>query len=515
MSVADEDVLTAAEMRAAEEAHDGPTLELMERAGRACAEAAVASFPAARRWTVNCGGGANGGDGFVVARHLVRQGRQVELLLHADPARLSGDTAANYTRCVELGLPIRAGETGGEAVVDAILGTGFHGELRPAALAAIETINGLGLPTVSVDVPSGVDASSGEVPACAVRADLTVTFHRRKVGHVVSPGALHAGRIVVADIGLPTGTGRRGEAGHSPVAMATVGPAILRELPIRGPGDNKYTAGSVLVVGGSRGLTGAPALSALASLRAGAGVAVMCVPASLSAVFEAQVLELMTRPCHDEDGAMTSEACAGIVEAARRADAVAIGPGLGRAQATSQLVRDLLAELSVPVVLDADGLWALNGQLETLRSRRAPTVLTPHAGELGRLLERPSAEIDAQRLLAARTAAEMAGAVVVLKGADTIVADGSSPTLRVLVSELGTPGLATAGSGDVLTGAIAAAIAKGVPPARAAALGAALCGLAARAAGARLGTPGLIASDIAHAIPSVVSDARATGRVAR
>ena len=502
-------------MRAVEATHAGPTLELMERAGRSCAEAAVAAFADAAHWTVHCGGGANGGDGFVAARHLARQGRLVELVLHADPTRLSGDTLANYERCVELALPIGSGTTGGEAVIDAVLGTGFRGRLRPGAMAAIEAINHRAVPTVSVDLPSGVDGSSGEVPDCAVRADLTVTFHRRKVGHAVWPGAMYAGRVVVADIGLPqAGSGASAESAPAHNSVAAVRRSILREFPIRGPADNKYTAGSVVVVGGSTGLTGAPTLSALASLRAGAGVAVMCVPASLSAVFEGQALEPIARPCDDADGVLTSEAHAAVIEAAARADVVAIGPGLGRADATSELVRGLLGELTVPVVLDADGLWALNGRLETLRQRPAPTVLTPHAGELGRLLELPSAEIDARRLSSVRAAAEMSGAAVVLKGADTIVADGSAPGQPLLVSELGTPGLATAGSGDVLTGVIATALAKGVPAARAGALGAALCGLAARSAGARIGTPGLIASDVVDALPSVIAAAHRTDRTA-
>ena len=457
-----EEILTSDEMRTAEAAYPGPSLDLMERAGRACAEAGVAAFPRARTWAVHCGGGANGGDGFVAARHLLRQGRRVELVLHADIERFKGDAEVNFRRCVELGLATDGDGRGADAGVDAVLGTGFDGDMRSNALAAVEAMNRQGVPTLSVDVPSGVAASSGEVPGEAVNADLTVTFHRRKVAHLVSPAAAYAGRVLVADIGLaPAGTTDAACLALKRSGAARVDASIIREFPVRAEGDNKYTAGSVVVVGGSIGLTGAPALSAMAVLRTGAGVAVMCVPGSLNVIFEAQALEVMTRPCADEDGALTREARAGILAAADGAGAVVVGPGLGRVESTAELVRELLAELTSPVVLDADGLWAVNGRLESLRSRPAPTVLTPHAGELGRLLGRPSAAIDARRLASTREAADACGAVVLLKGRDTIIAQGTQQFSEALVSDLGTPALATAGSGDILSGAIAAALAKG------------------------------------------------------
>jgi NAD(P)H-hydrate epimerase len=507
-----EELLTADEMRAVEAAYRGPMGELMERAGRACAEACVAAFPRVGLWGVHCGGGANGGDGFVAARHLARLGRQVDVVLHGDVARLSGDTADNYERLLQLGLSARssgAAAPAGQAdgLVDALLGTGFRGELRASAAEAIASLNERAVPTVSVDVPSGVDASSGEVPGAAVRADLTVTFHRRKVAHLVAPGASYAGRVDVVDIGLDEAQRSATVRG---AAISRVREPIVAGFPVRGRSDNKYSAGSVLVVGGSTGLTGAPGLAAIAALRAGAGVVVACVPASLNSIVEAQTLEVMTRPCDDRNGSLTSKALDEIVDTAGRADAVAIGPGLGRADTTSRLVRELLDRLELPVVLDADGLWALNGRIESLAARQAPTVLTPHAGELARLLERDSAEIGAQRLGAARDAAERAAAVVLLKGADTIVASPAKLGGDVLVSDLGTVGLATAGSGDVLTGVVAAALAKGLAPLEAAAASSALTGLAARAAGSSVGELGLIASDVAHALPSVLAAAAPT-----
>lgn len=502
MSIWREELLTADEMRAVEATYEGPTIELMERAGRACAESAVATFPRARRWIVHCGGGANGGDGFVAARHLVRQGRQVELIVHAELDRLAGDALESYRRCAELELPVGTIEARGDGVIDALLGTGFAGELRPEAATAVAALNATEGPIVSVDVPSGVDASTGRVPSHAVQADLTVTFHRRKVAHAIAPAAAHCGRVQVVDIGLSPPPGVRSAVGR-------VRSSAIAQIPQRGARDNKYTAGSVVVVGGSIGLTGAPALTALSALRTGAGVSVMCVPAGLDQVFEGQALEVMTRPCADVDGALAPAALQTIRAAAERADALAVGPGLGRAEGTRKLVRELLAAVELPVVLDADGLSAFNGEPGALASRAGPTVLTPHAGELGRLLEMSSADVERARLAAAREAARLAAAVVVLKGADTIVADGTRDDGDTLVCDLGTPGLATAGTGDVLAGAIAAALAKGMSPVEASVAATALTGVASRSAGARVGMPGLIASDVVSELPSTLAASRA------
>lgn len=495
-----EALFTASEIRAAEATYSGSSLDLMERAGRSCAEAAVARFPGIGRWGVHCGGGSNGGDGLVVARHLRRLGRDVELVLRCDANRYSGNAAENFRRCRELAINPVETPTATDGVVDALLGTGFVGEPRSDAGAAIDDINRRDCPVVSVDVPSGVDASSGEIGTRAVQAELTVSFHARKLGHMVAPGSLFSGEVIVADIGLDSA-----QAATSEAANGRICPGIVARIGARAAGDNKYTAGSVVVVGGSPGLTGAPALTARAALRAGAGVVVECVPASLRAVFEAQSLEVMTRSCADLDGVLNMEALPIIAAAASKAGAVAIGPGLGRSDAARDLVEALMDELTQPIVLDADGLWALGENLESVRSRTSPTVLTPHAGELGRLLGRPSSWVDAHRLTAVTEAAARADAVVVLKGADTLVAGAEN---GVLVSDLGTPGLATAGSGDVLTGIVAAALSRRLGPLDAAAVGVAIAGLAARRAGAQVGMPGLIASDVVAAIPAIVAGAQ-------
>ena len=461
-----EPLYTAAEMRAAEARYPGfpaTAPELMERAGRAVADEALRRYPDARRFSVVCGAGANGGDGRIAAAALAAAGREVEV--------------------VEAGGALVPG--GVDVLVDALFGTGFSGEPREEAARLIEAMNASGVPVLAVDVPSGVDASTGETVGAAVRASVTVTFHGRKVGLAVAPGLFHAGEVVVADIGLEPA-----ETEHRLVTRE-----ILGRVPRRGPGDNKYSAGSVLVVGGSAGLAGAPCLAAEAAFRADAGYVAVAVPASVMPVVEQRLLEAVKRPCPDDgEGRLTPDAVEPILEAASRAGAVALGPGLGRSDGVRALVRRLLAELELPVVVDADALFELEPA-----ERPWPTVLTPHEGELGRLLGEPSSAIAAHRLDAVRRAAERFGAVVLLKGADTIVA---TPGEGVLVRSLNASGLATAGTGDVLTGILAAFLAKGMEPREAA-----VAAATAHAAAALLlpQQVGLIASDVVRALPAALA----------
>ena len=447
-------LLTAAEMRAAEEAYPGfpgTAPELMELAGAAVAHEAMQAFPHARRFAVVCGGGSNGGDGRIAARLLREAGLE-----------------AVETDAVE----------GCDVVIDALFGTGFHGVARPAATQLIERINACGHPVLSVDVPSGVDASTGEVPGAAVNATLTVTFHASKVGLHVAPGRFHVGEIVIADIGLLA----------APAATRRTTAALLRCVPRRAARDSKFSAGVVLVVGGTPGTAGAPVLTAIAALRADAGYVTLAVPRECLATVEALALEPVKRGFDWENAEET------ILTEAARADVVALGPGLGRSAEAHALVAHLLNRLELPVVVDADALFGLRPA-----ARAHPTVLTPHAGELARLLGRDSASVDAHRLDAVRTAAELFGAVVVLKGADTIVqAPGGGP----VVCETGPPSLATAGTGDVLTGVVAAFLAKGLDPVIAAAAAATAHGLAAAAVSHQAG---LVASDVVAKLPSVLS----------
>jgi NAD(P)H-hydrate epimerase len=328
---------------------------------------------------------------------------------------------------------------------------------------------------VSVDVPSGVNASTGEVDGAAIRADLTITFETLKVGLVVAPGRFQAGDVQVVPIGL-------GDVPHEHVLLDA---SVLDRLPRKTATSTKYRAGHVLVVGGSPGLTGAPALAALAAFRSDAGYVTLAVPeSSLPAV--SHVLEAVKRPLvEDPAGRLLARSAEQILELAERADAVVLGPGLGRSDGTRDLVWALLERLTLPVVLDADALWELEPFL-----RSAPTVMTPHAGELARLLETEAEEIEAHRLESVRRAASRFGATVLLKGADTLVASARE---GVLVSTYGQPSLATAGTGDVLSGVIGAFLAKGLEPRVAAGAGAVAHGLASRLAPHQAG---LIASDL-------------------
>lgn len=455
-----EPLSTAAELRAAEEAYEGfpeSVPELMERAGRAVAEEVLRRFPVARRFSVVCGGGSNGGDGRIAARVLREAGR---------------DAVEELDPCADV-------------IVDALFGTGFRGVPRPEAAALIEGVNAAGRPVVAVDLPSGVDASSGEVAGAAVVAAVTVTFHERKVGHAVAPGRFHAGEVVVADIGLE----------HVGTAASRVTREVLTLVPRRGPASTKYSAGAVLVVGGSRGLSGAPCLAALAALRADAGYVAVAVPQSVLPVVEGRLLEAVKRGLREDvDGLLVPAAVDALGDLLERAGALALGPGLGRSDGTVALVRRLLAETALPAVVDADALW----RLEPGPPRVAATVLTPHAGELARLLGTTAADVSAHRLASVRDAAERFGCVVLLKGADTIVA---APGERTLVVDLGPPGLATAGSGDVLTGVVAAFLAKGLDGRLAAAAGAAACGVAASLAPTQTG---LVAGDVIALLPQAL-----------
>ena len=448
-----EPLYSSAEMRAAEERYPGypaTVPELMERAGAAVAREAMHAFPAARSFACVCGGGSNGGDGRVVARVLREAGHVAE----------ETDDLDGY-----------------DAIVDALFGTGFRGEPRPEAAKLIALMNDAEAPVVSVDVPSGVDASTGEIAGVAVEADLTVTFHAPKVGLAIAPGRLSAGRVVVADIGLA----------QAATAVRRAKPSLLHAIPRRSAGDTKYTAGAVLVVGGQPGMTGAACLTAMAALRADAGYATLAVPESSLAAAEVLALEPVKLAWSDDDAVHT------IVAAAERANALAIGPGLGRSTGRQALVRALLEEVELPAVVDADALF----ELEPL-VRAVPTVLTPHAGELGRLLGRDSEWVDAHRLEAAREAAERFSAILLLKGADTIVA---SPDGTAIVCDLGPPSLATAGTGDVLTGVVAAFLAKGVEPMTAAAAASVAHGLAAAAVPHQAG---LVASDLLRYLPEAL-----------
>ena len=485
-----------------------PSLDLMERAGSGLSDLVAERAPSGRIVVV-AGKGNNGGDGLVAARRLREAGRDVDVLLLGPAGELRGDPRENLARLQGSAPgPFEAGALAGAGViVDAILGTGFAGAPREPAAGAIEAINaaartqsrsnGAGAVVIACDVPSGVDASTGEVSGQAVHADATATFSAAKPGLWISPGKAFAGDVTVIDIGIPAGAPGVAEIG-------LIDAAVVDELPRRGRESNKFSAGAVLVCGGSAGLTGAACLASSAAMRAGAGYVTALVPASLEIVFEQRLLEVMSLGLPDQDGDLREEGAETVIERCKRAGALVLGPGLGRADGSLAFARAVAAAAPVPVVLDADGLSAHAARLQSLARRPAATVLTPHAGELGRLLECSSSHVEAHRLACARRAAQLSRAVVVLKGDDTLVA---LPDGRVAVNRGASPALATAGTGDVLSGTIGAMLAAGVEPFTAACAGVLIHARAGRLAAERLGPEGVIASDVIDLLPGARAEA--------
>lgn len=494
-----EPLLDAESMRAVDswaiEKQGVPSLELMEAAGRGLAEA-VGELAVAGPIRILCGKGNNGGDGIVAARYLGEAGFEVELLLLWPADELSDDAAASLERfegrIVEPGeRPPAEALEGSGAIVDCIFGTGFDGEPREPARAAIFAANDAACPVVACDIASGVDASTGSAAEASIAAELTVTFHAAKLGHRIAPGKWRTGELRVVPIGIPAGA--PGEA-----TGRELGRSLLELAPARGERSNKFTSGEVFVVGGSRGMTGAVCMAAMAAIRAGAGYATAGVPDGLEDIFEVKLTEVMTIGLASNDGGLGAAAAAPVIERAERSAAVVLGPGLGRAEHSGRLVRELIPRVDPPLLLDADALNAIGTDLHLLAGRKGPTVITPHAGELSRLLGCSSADVAADRLGSARRAAAAAHAVVVLKGDDTIVVEGE----RVGVNVVAAPALATAGTGDVLSGTIGALLARGMGTFEAAATGVLVHARAGVDAAERIGTESVIATDVIDSLPA-------------
>ncbi len=474
-----------------------PSLELMETAGRSVAEAA-AQVATSNRAAIVCGKGNNGGDGLVAAHALRETGFEVDALLLAPPDELSADSKANADR-FDGARVLDSGELAGAmrgagVVVDAVFGTGFAGSPRRPAVDAIKAMNGADTPVVATDIASGVNASTGEVEGVAVSADVTVTFHAPKLGHWIAPGKDHTGELRVVPIGIPDGAPVEPSAG-------LIGSRVLELAPPRASASTKFSSGQVLIVGGSRGLTGAVSMAALASIRAGAGYATVAVPADLEQIFEIKLTEVMSIGCASRDGRLRPAASEQILGAAERAACVVLGSGMGREQGTQRLISELAERIEAPLVIDADGLNAFAGRIEKLAERKGPFVLTPHAGEMGRLLDRDSKEIEAKRADTAREAASRSGGIVLLKGDDTVVTDGE----RFAVNAVSSPQLATAGTGDVLSGMIAALIARGMEPFAGTCAAVVAHSRAGRGAGDRIGHDSVIARDVIESIPAGLS----------
>jgi NAD(P)H-hydrate epimerase len=469
-------ILTPAEMAARDSAAIAAGISeatLVDRAGGAVARGArrLLGGTYGRRVVIVCGKGNNGADGRVAGQRLAGWGARVERF------ELAGLEQARLHRALG-----RA-----DLAVDAMYGTGFRGALDGNAAFAAGSMTTAGCPVLAVDIPSGVDGLTGAVNGPAVEATTTVCLAALKPGLVLFPGAAHAGHLEIHDIGI--------DVTSPPPALGVTEEAdVAAWLPGRDHESHKWSVGGLYLVGGSQGMTGAVMLAARAALRAGAGIVVAGLPGDAAA--RASGGEVITRSLPATSaGALDEDAAKEILDGLDRFRALVVGPGLGRASATLAAVRRLVAEAPIPLVLDADGLNALGGDVNLLATRTAATVVTPHAGEYARLAGEP---VGDDRIAAARRLAERAGAVVVLKGSRTVVAD---PTGRAAVNVTGGPWLATAGTGDVLSGVVGALAACGVPAFRAAAAGAWLHGRAADSAGHH----GLVAGDLVDALPTVLT----------
>jgi ADP-dependent NAD(P)H-hydrate dehydratase / NAD(P)H-hydrate epimerase len=474
---------------------------LMERAGAEMARVALEAY-APRRALVVAGGGNNGGDGFVVARELHRAGVEVAVL----PTKVGyeGDPGTNFEILRNLGVRfVRSDELEAELsqsdlIIDALLGTGFSGEVREKEARLIESMNESPAPIFAVDVPSGVDGATGEVHGAAVRADVTICAHAAKVGCVVSPGREHAGEVVAVDIGIPP------EAEVEPSLVWTDAQSLRGKIPRTAGPTHKYSAGALLVVAGSRRTTGAPQLVVRGAERTGCGIVFLATSQSSAPSVDLELTEALVHSVpEDEEGYVTSAALEQILELAERTSALAVGPGMGTGDEGRRLVEGILREVETPVLLDADAITNLAGT-DALTNRDIPTVITPHAGELGRLLGAGAKEVSASRLRSAREAAEGYGCCVLLKGSDTLVAGGG----KVAVNSTGNVALATAGTGDVLSGVIGALLSRGMGAYEAAQAGAWAHGRAAELWLEETGWPAesLVATDLLEYLPEALGE---------
>jgi hydroxyethylthiazole kinase-like uncharacterized protein yjeF len=438
---------------------------LMERAGAQMAHIALERYSPGQALLI-CGGGNNGGDGFVIARELHRSGVDVAVL--ATKSEYEGDPATNLEILRNLGMRFVVqedldAELGvADLIVDALLGTGFSGAVREKEAGIIEQMNSAPAPVLAVDVPSGVDGATGEVQGVAASADLTVCAHAVKVGCVISPGREHAGEVVAVDIGIPP------EADVDPSLAWTDAASLRGQIPRTAEPAHKYSAGALLVVAGSRGTTGAPVMVVRGAQRAGCGIVFLATSGGAAPAVDLALTEaLVYGVAEDEEGYMGSGALEEILDHAGRASALVMGPGTGTGDEGRRLVEGILREVELPVLLDADAVTNLAGT-DVLARRNNPTVITPHAGELGRLLGSGAKEVSARRLDSARNAAEQHRCCVLLKGSDTLVVEGQS----VAVNSTGNVALAAAGTGDVLSGVIGALLSRGMDTYEAARAGA-------------------------------------------
>jgi hydroxyethylthiazole kinase-like uncharacterized protein yjeF len=509
-------LVTAVEMRdmdrLAIESHGIPGLVLMESAGKGAARVLLAQFADHLKAGVGiiCGKGNNGGDGFVMARYLADHRIRVTVYLLAKTSMVKGDAAANLNRLAPLDIPVI--EVPDEnafskaissldqhgLLVDAILGTGLSADVKGFFKTVIDYMNQRPTPIFAVDVPSGLNSDTGQPCGACIRAQATATFALPKIGHFSYPGAEYTGKLEIIDIGIPEAVVQS----VKPKQQLLTAEQIRHRLRPRSADTHKGRTGHLLVVAGSVGKTGAAALAAGSAMRCGAGLVTLSIAESLHSIAETLVLEVMTAPLTESRCGVLGDAAVDDIKKLISGKAcLAIGPGIGQAPETRRLIQKIITQIEIPVVIDADGLNNLTGQTQLLKSLKAPAVLTPHPGEMARLIDATPAEVQHNRLKCARDFATNFKVHVVLKGAATVIAH---PDGKAYINPTGNSGMASGGMGDVLTGVLAGFITQGFSPEEAAHAAVYLHGAAADTLAKTIGPFGYLAGEVMNAIPGEI-----------
>jgi hydroxyethylthiazole kinase-like uncharacterized protein yjeF len=490
-----------------------PGIVLMENAGKGAAEAITSTFPDIKKQkiAVIAGKGNNGGDGFVIARHLLNQGVSVKVFLLTNPKSLRGDAETNYNifhhmKGEVISIPfskdyqkVKRSMENFDLLIDGIFGTGLDAEVRGYYREVIEHLNSLRKPIVAIDIPSGLDANTGKPLGSAIRASLTVTFGLPKVGHLISPGLDYVGSLKIIDIGIPK---RLVEEEKIQTHLLEY-EEIRRYLSVhRRPNTHKGDYGHLLVLAGSVGKTGAAAMACEAALRMGAGLVTLAIPKSLNSIMEVKLTEVMTEPLPEtQKQTLSLRAFHPILRLCENKRAIIIGPGIGNYKETQSLILKLIKTLDVPIILDADGLTSLAAQPKTLLTTKRSLILTPHPGEMARLIQSTAKEVQGDRIGVSRNFSQSHRIYLVLKGHRTLIA---TPKGEVFINPTGNPGMASGGTGDVLTGMIGGLICQGFDILSSLQIAVYLHGLAGDGVAQELGEKSLVATDIIKEIPALL-----------
>jgi len=512
------ELVTAEEMRTLDQKaineYGIPGVVLMENAGLSVFKLVKEHFGGElgqKRVLILAGKGNNGGDGFVVARHLANVGCDVKLCILCKPEEFQGDALTNWQILRRMNIRyhvvlnerdlnvVRVALMYTELVIDAIFGTGFKGEAGGTVAKIIQLVNEAGKPVVSVDLPSGAEADTGCVRGACIKATYTVTFALPKLGLVLEPAVRYVGSLLVGDISLPAQLISREKI----TRFLLDAEWCRKTIPVRDPDSHKGNFGHVFIIGGSPGMTGAVSLAAWAAVRSGAGLVTVGIPSGLNSVIETKVTEAMSLPLPETEEGTISRRALDIIKRMAAQKVVVLGPGLSRQKETQELVKGFLPELPCPVVVDADALFSLSSCRNFKRKSSFPLILTPHPGEMAWLHGISTGDVQANRVEIVQKTSRDWNAVVVLKGARTLVA---TPEGKLYVNSTGNPGMATGGTGDVLAGMIGAFLAQGLSAEKAAALGAFIHGMAGDQAAELQGKMGLAAGDLIDYIPKVIRE---------